>query len=70
MPMGWLVLIWNVPSPSLEFRKGYEFEAVFAVGKKADLVRLPKELKARESHSERRSLCELVFEGAFPEEAA
>ena len=50
----------------LSVPKGYKVEAVFAVGRQADLTGLPEELRAREVPSDRRPLAELAFEGGFP----
>ena len=50
----------------LSVPKGYNVEAVYAVGKKADPAGLPEELRAREKPNGRRSLEELAFEGQFP----
>ena len=51
----------------LRVPKGFNIEAVFAVGKRGDPERLPEELRAREVLSGRRPLSELAFEGAFSE---
>jgi nitroreductase len=51
----------------LSVPKGYKVEAVYAVGRKADPAGLPEELRIRDLPSDRRSLEELAFEGAFPQ---
>ena len=51
----------------LRVPKGHTVEAVYAVGRRADPAGLPAELRTRDVPSDRRSLGELAFEGAFPQ---
>ena len=50
---------------ALDVPAGYRVEAIYAVGKLGDPVRLPEPLRAREVPSPRVPLSSLVFQGSF-----
>ena len=50
----------------LNVPRGYQVEAVYAVGRLGDPSKLPEPLRARERPNARLPLAELAFEGFFP----
>ena len=50
---------------NLNIPKGYKVEAMAAIGKPGKLENLPKDLQKQEKISGRKSVKEIVFEGAF-----
>jgi len=51
---------------ALKIPDDYQVEAMFAIGKLGNKQDLPPKLQEREKPSDRKSLPEIVFEGAFP----
>lgn len=51
---------------SLQIPERYRIEIAIAVGRRAEAVNLPEDLREREVPSSRRPLQELAFAGAFP----
>ena len=50
---------------NLEIPDDYQVEALFAIGKRAPIDSLPKELQEREAPSDRKPLREIAIEGKF-----